>query len=184
MVKSVCSGKRYNTITIFLYICKDPHFQLLHCFSFHSFISICWQDLFPYGILLFLCSRSLVSRQFCSDFNCDSRPNWPTWASSRVTRHTFMGPSYLDAPDPIGWHQKSSSLHPYGVIYGVYVDKRCHCLVKKQKTCSCLYQILAILGSQLGPQANFWGSGLSTTTSCSFSHGNFYPGSHIVEFRS
>ena len=29
-----------------------------------------------------------------------------------------MGPSYLEAPDPIGWHQKSSSLHPYGVIYG------------------------------------------------------------------
>ena len=137
-----------------------------------------------YTIIHSLCSQSLVSRQFCSDFNCDSRPNWPTWASSRVTRHTFMGPSYLEAPDPIGWHQKSSSLHPYGVIYGVYVGKRCHCLVKKQKTCSCLCQIWAVLGSQLGPQANFWGSGLSTTTSCSFLHGNFHPGSHIVEFRS
>ena len=110
----------------------------------------------------------------------DLRPNWPTWAGSRVPRQTFMGPSYLEAPDPIGWYQKSSSLHPYGVIYGVYVGKRCHCLVKKQKTCSCLCQILAVLGSQ----ANFWGSGLSATTSCSFFHSKFHPGSHIVEFWS
>ena len=52
---------------------------------------------------------------------CNSSINWPTWAGYRVPRQTFMGASYLEAPDPIGWHQKSSALHSYGVIYEVNV---------------------------------------------------------------
>ena len=51
----------------------------------------------------------------------DLRPNWPTWAGSMVPRQTFMGASHLEAPDPMGWHQKSSALHSYGVSYEVNV---------------------------------------------------------------
>ena len=51
----------------------------------------------------------------------DLRPNWPTWAGSMVPRQTFMGASHLEAPDPIGWHQKSSALHSYGISYEVNV---------------------------------------------------------------
>ena len=71
-----------------------------------------------------------------------------------------MGPSYLEAPDPGGWHQKSSSLLPYGVIYG-HIWSLCGLTLslfgQKEEKLLILLSDLGPLGQSVGPAGHLFG---------------------------